>query len=208
MSRMNKRRLHHYWKYFRQLRPAYFLLAAIVTGAVSVYALRDNNQRMAELRDAVYAADEAGGDVQGALNRLQAHVTAHMNTSLSTGKSGVYPPIQLQHTYKRLVEQQGTQQQGANSELYTRAQQYCQAQNPNDFSGRNRVPCIEQYIQQHGAKTGVTTSTISPSLYQFDFMAPKWSPDLAGWMLFATVLLLLTAVIKLLVDWRLRRILR
>ncbi|HEY1063949.1 MAG TPA: hypothetical protein VGE30_01490 [Candidatus Saccharimonadales bacterium] len=195
---MNKRHLHHYWRAFRTVKPVYFLLLALIFGAMSVVALRDNNQRMAELRDAVYAADKDNGDVQTALNNLQAHVTAHMNTSLTTGSTAVYPPIQLQHTYQRLVQEKSAAQNSANQDLYTRAQAYCQSQNSSDFSGRNRVPCIEKYVQDNGVKPG--SVNISPSLYQYDFVAPRWSPDLAGWSLVLAFLFGFLAVAKFIVD--------
>lgn len=198
MSSMNKRRLHHYWRYFRAIKARYFLVAALVFALVAVVALRDNNQRMSELRDAVYAADKEDGDVQGALIALQAHVTAHMNTSLNTGNTAVYPPIQLQHTYQRLVQEKSAAQNAANQDLYTKAQAYCQAQNPNDFSGRNRVPCIEKYVQDNGVQA--SNVNISPSLYQFDFVAPRWSPDLAGWSIVLAVLFTLLAVSKFVAD--------
>lgn len=150
-------------------------------------------------RDAVYAADKAGSDVKAPLKELQLYVTSHMNTDLTTGNANVYPPIQLQHTYQRLVEQQGSRQGSANNQLYTEAQAFCQAQNPNDFSGRNRVPCIEKYVQQRGQSMQIGT-TISPSLYQFSFVSPRWSPDVAGWSLVATIVLGLLAVTKLFGD--------
>lgn len=206
MSSMNKRRLHHYWKYARALKPRYFLALAVVFGVVALVALRANNQHMSELREAVYTADKDNGDVQGALSKLQAYVTAHMNTSLNTGNSTVYPPIQLQYTYQRLVQQAGAALQNANGDLYTKAQAYCQALNSKDFSGRNRVPCIEKYVQDHGVK--VSSTTISPSLYQFDFVAPKWSPDLAGWSLVLAVAFAFLALIKLVIDWYVKRLVR
>lgn len=204
MSSMNKRHLHHLWRTFRVIKPRYFLLAAAICSVVCVIGLRANNQHMAELRDAVYAADKDNTDVEGALHNLQAYVTAHMNTSLSTGGTTVYPPIQLEYTYQRLVQAQSASQQSANADLYTRAQAYCQAQNSTDFSGRNRVPCIEQYVTEHGLQAA---KSISPSLYQFDFVAPKWSPDLAGWSLLLTLVLLLTAVVKFAADRYLKRLL-
>ena len=80
---------------------------------------------MRELKEAVYAADKDNGDVQGALKELQAHVTSHMNTNLSTGKTAVYPPIQLQYTYQRLVDAQMLSLlKGSN--LYSEAQRYCE----------------------------------------------------------------------------------
>ena len=206
-SSMNKRHLHHVWRTFRLIKPWYFLVLAVIFGLIAVMALRANNQHMAQLRQAVYTADKENGDVQGTLNDLQAYVTAHMNTSLTTGNTAVYPPIQLQYTYQRLVQAQSAAQQSANSDLYTQAQNYCQALNSKDFSGRNRVPCIEKYVQDHGVKIS-TSSSISPSLYQFDFVAPKWSPDLAGWSLVLAFLFAFLAVAKFVIDRILHRYLR
>ncbi len=203
---MNKRHAHHVWKRFRAIKPRYFLLAAGVCSLLCVTGLRANNEQMATLRQAVYTADKNGGDVQTALHDLQSFVTAHMNTSLSAGKGAVYPPIQLQYTYQRLVDQQKALQTPVNDALYTQAQAYCQAQNSKDFSGRNRVPCIEQYVSDHGSKTAIGT-TVSDSLYKFDFVAPKWSPDLAGWSLLATIVLLVLALVKFIIDRRMKHLL-
>jgi hypothetical protein len=203
---MNKRQLHHLWKTFRLVKPWYFLVLALLFGVIALGALRANNQHMAELRDALYTADKENGDVQTALNNLQAYVTAHMNTSLSSGNTAVYPPIQLQYTYQRLVQAQSASQQSANGDLYTKAQAYCQSINSTDFSGRNRVPCIEKYVQDHGVQ--VATKTIDQNLYKFDFVAPKWSPDLAGWSLVLAVMFTLLALAKLIADHFIKRYVR
>ncbi len=197
---MDKRQLHHVWKQTRCVKPGYLIIAAVAVGSFSLVELRANNQHMASLRQAVFTADKNNGNVQAALNNLQAYVTAHMNTSLSTGGTAVYPPIQLQYTYQRLVQAQGDKLASANSDLYTRAQAYCQAANPSGFSGRGRVPCIEQYVRDHG----VSVPTIPDSLYKFDFVDPRWSPDAAGWSMVAAIGLFLAAVAKWLIDRRLR----
>lgn len=197
---MNKRKLHHVWTKFRAIKPWYFLVVALISGVVCVLALRSNNQQMIKLRDAVYAADKAGGDVQGALKNLQAYVTHHMNTNLNAGKTSVYPPIQLKYTYERLQRQADP----ANSKLYSEAQAFCEGQNSSDFSGRNRVPCIEQYVQSHGG-TQAPATNIPDALYKFAFVTPKWSPDLAGWSLLVFILSSSLFVITLLLRWWLRR---
>lgn len=160
----------------KKLKPWHFLVLALVSGVICLGALRANNQHMSQLREAVYAADKDNGDVQGALKDLQAYVTSHMNTSLATGKTAVYPPIQLKYTYERLVAAQ-KEQFAKGSSLYNEAQHYCEGQNSADFSGRNRVPCIEQYVQSH---TTSKPSAVPDSLYKFSFGSPRWSPDLAG----------------------------
>ena len=196
---MNKHQAHHYYRLTRHFRWQYLLLAAGLAGIVCVLALRSNSEQMATRREAVYTADRDNGDVQTALKNLQGYVTAHMNTSLTTGNANVYPPVQLQYTYQRLVQAQSAAQQVSNGDLYTQAQAYCQSLNSSDFSGRNRVPCIEQYVRDKGAKT-VLSQTIAPSLYQFNFASPKWSPDLAGWSLLATFGLAFLALVQFIID--------
>ena len=92
---MNKRRLHHLWTKLRWIKPSYFLVLAVAMTITCVFALRANNEHMIKLRSAVYAADKDNGNVESALEQLQAYVTTHMNTNLDSGNGTVYPPIQL-----------------------------------------------------------------------------------------------------------------
>ncbi|HET7060293.1 MAG TPA: hypothetical protein VFH99_03205 [Candidatus Saccharimonadales bacterium] len=189
---MDRRYLYHIWTKVRWIKPWYFLTLAVISTLICVFALRANNQHMVRLRDAVYTADKNNGDVAGTLRNLQSYVTSHMNTNLNGGPNAVYPPIQLKYTYQRLVQAQNAAAQGGN-QLYTEAQHYCEQQDPVDFSGHNRVPCIEQYVQSHG---GVQQSTIPDALYKFDFVSARWSPDLAGWSLLAAALCWLLFVVS------------
>lgn len=189
---MNKRHLHHTWTRLRKIRPWYFLGLTLVFGTICLVSLRHNNEQMVRLRQAVYTADQQNGDVEGALRSLREYVYSHMNTSLSTGPNSVHPPIQLKYTYERLQAAQEAQLAQTNSSLYNDAQKFCESQDSTDFSGRNRVPCIEQYVTAHGAQL----STIPDALYKFDFVAAKWSPDLAGWTLVLTVISSLLFIIS------------
>lgn len=182
---MNKRRAHHYWRKFRLIKPWYFLVIALISGVVCVLALRANNQHMIELRDTVYSVDKDGGDVNAALKDLQSYVSSHMNTDLSAGGNTVYPPIQLKYTYERLVNAQKNQASLTGAQIYSAAQAYCEQQNSHDVSGRNRIPCISEYVQSHTVPKG---ATIPDALYKFAFVAPQWSPDLAGWSMIVGVL--------------------
>lgn len=179
-SKMNKRHLHHVWRYLRQLKPGYFVAALIVFGTISLISLRHNNEQMIRLRDAVYAADKNNGNVEGALRNLRAYVYGHMNTSLATGPNAVHPPIQLKYTYERLQEQQQAAT-GQGSALYTQAQAACENQTD---TGSEVISCIQQYIVAHGGQLAV----VPDGLYKFDFVSAKWSWDLAGWSLFFTIL--------------------
>lgn len=182
---MNKKRLHHIWKKFRAVKPWYFLALAIVMTLICIFALRANNEHMATLRQDVYNADKNNGNVEQALKNLQSYVTSHMNTDLS-GPNAPYPPIQLTYTYEHLLQAKAKDAAG-NDELYTEAQKYCEQQDPVDFSGHNRVPCIEQYVQAHGGGSSVGAS-IPDALYKFDFVTPVWSPDLAGWSMVIAII--------------------
>lgn len=188
---MNMSLLHRCWTRLLNLRPWYFLIIAVIAGGVAVFALRSNNLHMVALRQAVYDADEKGGDVEGALRRLREHVYGHMNTNLASGPNAVHPPIQLKHTYERLAQAQQTNASVSNSQIYSEAQQYCEQKIPTGFSGSVRLSCIQAYIKEHSP---ASIQAVPKNLYQFDFLSPSWSPDLAGWSLVVVAVSLLLAI--------------
>lgn len=165
-----------------------FLILFLLSAITCVLALRSNNQTMVDLRSAVYAADKEGGDINGSVNKLRQYVYSHMNTDLSSGGNSIKPPLQLKHTYEHLQEAEKQRVDTINEKIYTDAQGYCERQNPTSFSGGARVPCIEAYVKSNGAKP----NTIPAGLYQFDFISPAWSPDLAGWSLVLSILFFLS----------------
>jgi hypothetical protein len=181
-------------KMFLKIPAKTWLYLFVALAIVSVLALRHNNQTMVKLRDQVYVADKNNGDINGALNNLRRYVYGHMNTDLSSGNNNIKPPIQLKYTYQRLYDAQANQIQTSNQQLYTDAELYCQSINGAYF-GTTRVPCVQNYVINHGLKAA--NITIPAGLYDFDFASPSWSPDLAGWSLVLTGLLLIAFVIRL-----------
>ena len=179
-----------------QLPRNVFLGLFIASAIICVWSLRDNNLTMVKLRNAVYDADKNGGDINAALNKLRVYVYGHMNTNLSSG-TNIKPPIQLKYTYERL--QSTAQQQATNVDLYTDAQNYCQEKIPASvsFYGAGRISCVQDYILSHGGKAA---PKIPSALYEFDFISPVWSPDLAGWSLILTTIFLLAFLLKLIFD--------
>jgi preprotein translocase subunit SecF len=186
----------HIQKFMLRTPTWVFLALFLISGITTIAALRHNNETMVHLRSAVYEADKSGGDINSALNNLRRFVYGHMNTNLSSGGNAIKPPIQLKYTYERLQAAEQKRADNANSNVYTEAQIYCQQQNSVDFSGRNRVPCVSDYVTTHGTKAG----TIPASLYQYDFVSPAWSPDLAGWSMALTAVLLVAFISSLLMD--------
>ncbi len=194
---MDKKQLHHIWT--ARIRPVkvwYLVVPFLLFSLIAVFALRANNLRMVELRNDLYAADEKGENVEQALQKLRAYVYGHMNTNLSGGDTGVYPPIQLKYTYQRLQESARQKAQAQNADVYTTAQQFCESQNSSDFSGRNRVPCIEKYISEHAT---AKPRTVPDAMYKFDFVSPSWSPDLAGFSVVLAVLFGAAAIARIFV---------
>jgi hypothetical protein len=173
-----------------------FLVLFLLSAMTSVYSLRHNNENMIKLRSAVYAADKNNGDVSTALNNLRKYVYGHMNTNLASGNNAIKPPVQLKYTYERLQSAEQKRVDDANSNIYTQAQVYCQQQNSVDFSGRNRVPCVTDYVTTHGQKA----NDIPAALYEYDFISPVWSPDLAGWSLVISFVLLIAFIASFMMD--------
>jgi hypothetical protein len=193
---MHNRELHHFWTKIRPYSYWYFFAAFIISALVAVVALRNNNLTAVSLRNNLYAVDKNNGDVTDSLNTLRKYVYSHMNTNLASGPNSIYPPIQLKYTYQRLVDAQKTQTSAINAQVYTNAESYCQQVIPNGFSGRYRAACIESYVTTHGA----TSQPIQPALYEFDFVSPFWSPDLAGWSLVISIVFFLLFVTRFVLE--------
>lgn len=183
-------------KQLSSIKPGNFFIVAIISAIVCLFGLRANNEHMVKLRNAVYTADQNNGNVTLSLQNLQAYVTRHMNTNLSTGNGSIYPPIQLKYTYQRLLANESAIAASNNSSLYTQAQNYCQGAIPTGFSGRYRVPCIEQYVENHDTNL----PTVPDALYKFNFVSPTWSPDLAGWTMMLAIVSVLLGLIYLLFN--------
>ncbi|HET7639182.1 MAG TPA: hypothetical protein VFK47_10620 [Ktedonobacteraceae bacterium] len=199
---MNKSYLHHLYAALRSLKVWYFLVAAAVLAVIAVFSLRQNYVTMVDLRNDVYATDQANGNVEAALQKLRSYVGAHMNTGLARGSDAVYPPIQLKYTYERLQAAEKARVEAASRSIYTDAQKTCEALYPGSFSGGPRVPCIESYVSSHAVQAQV----IPDSLYKFDFVSPRWSPDLAGISLLLSVMAIILMAIRLAAGWALKRL--
>ncbi len=179
---MEKRQTRRISNRLRGIKPQYFLIATVGFGLLSVVALRQNNLNMIKLRDAVYQADQAGTDVETPLRQLREYVYGHMNTNLTSGNNSIYPPIQLKYQYERLLDAQAQSASVDNAKIYTDAQKECEKRFPQGLSGSGRIPCIQDYIASHG----INETVVPVALYQFDFVSPRWSPDLAGWSIVLT----------------------
>lgn len=170
---MSKRSLRRAWKRLKPINTWYFFGAFLVFLAIGVYAVRQNNLTSIRLRDEVLKADAQNGDVEAALQRLRKHMHSHMNAGLSSGS--LQQPVQLKYTYERLLADRQRESAGSQA-LYEEAQAYCESRGGSLREGR--VPCVQQYVSQRGGQAEIPH--VPDALYKFDFVSPKWSPDLAG----------------------------
>jgi hypothetical protein len=176
--------------------PRLLIPLLIISGITCVLALRNNNHNMVELRNELYIADKNGGNVPKALNNLRAYVHGHMNTDLSSGGNAIKPPIQLKYTYERLQAAEQKRVERINEKVYTDAKNLCEARYPVGAGLPVRASCVQEYVTKHGVKA----NAVPAALYQFDFLSPSWSPDLAGWSLVATIVLLSLLISTLLIN--------
>lgn len=196
---MSKRYIRRVWQKLRPINTWYFFAAFLVFLVIGIFAVRQNNLTSIKLRDEVLKADQADGDVEAALQKLREHMYSHMNASLSTGT--LRQPIQLKYRYERLLEAEQKKTTGDNKSIYDEAQAYCESQFPAGTLRDARVPCVQQYLTDHGSG-GQATNDIPEDLYKFDFVSPRWSPDLAGWsLLFSGVFLALFLIRYLTERW-------
>lgn len=188
---IDKRHLHHVWRKLRPINSWVFLGLALAFGIISIYAMRQNNLTAIRLRDTVIEADKQNADVEKPLRALREHVYSHMNADLSTG-TGLQQPVQLKYRYDRLVAAEKARVEAANGNIYTQAQAECERQVPAGASGGGRIACIEQYVSNNG----VAENPIPDALYKFDFVSPRWSPDVAGISLFLSAAFFLLFVVR------------
>ncbi len=200
---MNKRKLHHTHKQLRFVNAWYFAVAAIIFLIIGINALRDNYRTMVDLRQAVTRADQQGTDVQKPLNKLRTHVYAHMNTNLSSGNVPIKPPIQLKHTYERLVAAEKERVKQATPAIAAQAEATCLAQFPASGPNVARITCVQDYMSANAARE----QAIPSELYKFDFKSPTWSPDQAGISLVLAGVFLVLFVLRYATErWLIARI--
>jgi hypothetical protein len=201
----DKQALHHFAKKLRPINKWYFLIATAFFVILAIYGLRQNNLTAIQLRDEVVAADKANKDVEKKLRTLREYIYSHMNTDLSAGGSQQHP-VQLKYRYDRLVAAEKKRTQQANESIYTTAQKVCEKRFPlgqAGASGGGRVACIENYV----TNSGIKQKEIPQELYKFDFVSPRWSPDLAGWSIVLATISFLLFIIRFISEkWLARQL--
>lgn len=203
---MRKHTLYGIWNKIGDLSLFTLLVLFFLSVAVSIFALRDNNIKMTKLREAVYVADERNGDVETALTTLRVFVYGHMNTDLRAGSNSSQPPIQLVNKFNKAVEAERARYAalGGTNKVYADAQSVCEKPT---IPLTARAQCIQDYVTANSQ--GLPQLVLPPKeAYTFDFIGPRWSPDLAGWALVATAVIGIFIVVRLIIGFVIKRSLR
>lgn len=198
---MDKRKLHHQFKFIKKIRAQYFLFIAIFFLVLGIIGLRENNLQMIELREQVHIADEKSADIEKPLRELRQYVHTHMNTNLSSGNVSIKPPIQLKHRYERLLEQERQRVSQVNQKVKEQGEQECARKFPGSGLNASRVNCVAEYTRVNT----VDPKQIPSELYKFDFVSPVWSPDFAGLSLLASLIFFTVFIIRLILGWWYKR---
>lgn len=167
----------------------------VLSIVVSLSLLRINSLNMIKRRQAVLEADEAGDLplIQARLKDLQLYITGHMNTDMGVG-------VYLGKSYERDVakaHQQASQQSGTHGNIYKLAQEVCAPR----FSGYSQayVQCTLDEISKYPASEELIDKIKLPkaNLYLHNYASPGWSPDLAGWSVLSSVVILIIIIGKI-----------
>jgi len=188
---MNKKRLHHVLTVMRRLKTWQLIVIAVLLTAVSISLVRQNSIEAVRLFDAVKQADRDGGDVYGTLNKLQKYVTSHMNTVLER--------VSLEKTFERDYQaalSKVAQSGSISSDQYDEAQLACRDQNKISYVAYSL--CVEKKLAEvaPGQDPIVRASLPKPEMYEYNFVSPHWSLDLAGVSVALTVVVYIIIVGK------------
>jgi len=163
------------------------LIILLAMSALSTLALRENNIKMLELRERVFKADETNVGLEEALGALRNHVSSNMNSSLP--KLGDEKAIQLKYSYERAIAKEQERYQKDLTKISQDAKLAC----INSVDELSRVSCEQSYIKDNPVDE---LTKIYPEQYSIEFISPKWSFDLAGWLLTMSIVLFVVTILK------------
>ncbi|HCH34155.1 MAG: hypothetical protein UY35_C0003G0016 [Candidatus Saccharibacteria bacterium GW2011_GWC2_48_9] len=175
-------------KNLQRIKTWQLLILLVLMAFVAATFLRLNNVGMTQRRDAVISADEQGKSetTRNRLLDLQHYVSAHMNT----GQNDVYLASQYERDKAALVEQAATANQSG-AVINQQVDAICKPQ----FSGYNQgyVDCFAREYAKYAPDSDPVSQVKmpDPDRYRFVFASPLWSPDFAGFSIFACVFIVL-----------------
>ncbi|MDO4902504.1 MAG: hypothetical protein Q4A21_03085 [bacterium] len=193
---MDKKKLKKRLKWLAGLKNWQLFILLCLVLAVVATAWRMNNTQMLRRLDAVIAADAALDEEKARENLLilKEFSARHMNAN--TGL------ISLVKIYEKDAQSEISRvsnlRQGEN--VHKKVSEICDPQ----FDARTRYSrpyfeCWTRELEKLSPREGVDAQPkFRPKeLYEYNFISPIWTPDLAGWMTLVAILIVLAIVFKM-----------
>lgn len=196
-----------------------FVLLALLL-FVDATLLRVNHIKMAELRDAVLAADEANDDasIADGLVKLKEFVFSNIVVNVVEENGGQVVsfgtgPFYLEHQYLRAAqaalekaEAEMSSDANPNGNIYGMAGDTCKAlalSNGWTWDNVNFINCmvteINKYPSANEIQDTIIASLPSTELYRHNYASPVWAPSFVGFMLILTLIVAVVIFIKILI---------
>ena len=177
----------HYVTVYTMSKRILFVIAAIMLLGAGLFLRAANAHSSRTQADTIIKNDINGTDTSVALASLKDFVNIHMGSSVSFSLRSAYDRAQA-------AAQTSTAPVGATSQVYADAQRSCAGKSDSITQAR----CNQAYIQQHlsAAPTPTPAPVPTPKLsdYQYTFIAPVWSPDIAGAVLLGAAVSLIFGI--------------
>ena len=196
-------------KKLNALKTWQLVIVLILVLFVAATAIRLNNVGMAQRREGVYSADEAGDEavIHQRLLTLREYSSSHMNAN-----TGLFS---LRHQYDRdsqkaLEEAQKRSENGEspNGNIYKKAADVCDPQFPG--YSQAYLQCFMNELNKYPSSGNIDDSVVLPpaELYQYNFASPIWTPDLAGWTVLVALIIGVVIITKIVSTLVLKMILK
>lgn len=210
MANINRTSLSRFYRWLRHIKTWQLLIILVIGLVVSASLLRLNSLEMKKLTDAVVAADQSGdrAAIKTALVRLQQHIAAHMNTTLTNG-------IYLEKEYDRALEVWDKNAQSVtnpNAAVYQQASIECRSRFVGGVASfrNDYVACVAERVKALGVAEDPSKVAARPQAqsFHYDFASPLWSPDAAGFSVLFCGVIFSVIVLRILAAGILRAILK
>lgn len=163
----------------------YVLIVSVVGLVLGLYYVGQNVSHAQQLAAAVLAADSSGQPTAPALKSLADYTHTHMGSSQT---------VFLASSYQR-AQATATAVPQTSGQVYHDAQAACVSKT----TAVNQANCVQSYLSTHSTPGSAIAIAPPPSAskypYTYSYAAPRWTPDLAGLLLVAGALGLLTTAI-------------
>ena len=219
---VGKERLKKRLKQISALKNWQLFILLVLVIFVDLTALRLNNVGMIRRRDAVRIADESGNEeaTRQATVELAEYVRNHMNSGgmayddqthwykINSEVKVIWAKIYERDVKKIEAEVSAAAESNPNGNIFKKAEEACRPR----FSGYSVAyqQCILDEQNKYPTSESLQTKISYPdvSKYTFSFVAPLWSPDLAGWTTLVAIVIIFMIIFKMITTVILKAMLK